>query len=61
MPVLHQDQQSYKSAVGPYAQARDAAWQEEEEEHADPNLRQVTMERRKKGLHSSTKIDFMRC
>ncbi len=46
------------SAVGPSAQARDAAQQEEEEEHADPNLRKVTIERRKKGLHSSTNMDF---
>jgi hypothetical protein len=44
----------------PFSQARDAAQQEEEEEHADPNLRKVTIERRKKGLHSSTKIDFKR-
>jgi hypothetical protein len=28
-----------ESAVDPSAQARDAAQQEEEEEHADPNLR----------------------
>ncbi len=48
----------YNSAVGPFAQARDAAQQEEEEEHADPNLRKVTIKRRKKGLHSSTKMDF---
>ncbi len=47
-------------AVDPSAQARDAAQQEEEEEHADPNLRKVTIERKKKGLHGSTKIDFMR-
>ncbi len=47
-------------AVGPFAQARDAAQQEEEEEHADHNLRKVTIERRKKGLHSSIKMDFMR-
>ncbi len=47
----------YNSVVGSSAQARDAAQQEEEEEHADPNLRKVTIERRKKGLHSSTKMD----
>jgi hypothetical protein len=35
-------------AVGPSAQARDAARQEEEEERADPNLRKVTIKRRKK-------------
>ncbi len=46
--------------VGSSAQARDAAWREEEEEHADPNLRKVTIKRRKKGLHSSTKMGFMR-
>ncbi len=46
--------------VGPVAQARDTAWWEEEEEHADHNLRRVTIERGKKGLRSSTKTDFMR-
>ena len=50
----------YNSVVGSSAQARDAAQQEEEEERADPNLRKVTIKRRKKGLHSSTKMDFMR-
>jgi hypothetical protein len=50
----------YDCAVGPFAQARDTAQQEEEEEHADHNLRKVTFERRKKGLRSSTKIDSMR-
>jgi hypothetical protein len=49
-----------KPAVGSSAQARDAAQREEEKEHADPNLRKVTIKRRKKGLHSSTKMDFMR-
>jgi hypothetical protein len=38
----------------------DAAQQEEEEERADPNLRKVTIKRRKKGLGISTKMDFMR-
>jgi hypothetical protein len=38
----------------------DAARQEEEEEHAGTNLRKVTIKRRKKGLCSSTKINFMR-
>jgi hypothetical protein len=51
---------SPRSAVGPFAQARDAARQEKEEEHADHNLRKVTIKRRKNGLRSSTKIDFMR-
>jgi hypothetical protein len=46
--------------VGPFAQARDAAQQEEEEEHADPNLRKVTIEWRKKGLRSSIKMHFIR-
>jgi hypothetical protein len=46
--------------VAPFAQARDAAQQEAEEEHADPNLRKVTIKRRKKGLRSSTNMDFMR-
>jgi hypothetical protein len=45
-------------ALGPFAQARDTAQQEEEEERADHNLRKVTFERRKKGLHSSSKMDF---
>jgi hypothetical protein len=45
-------------AVGPSSQARDAAQQEEEEEHADLNLRKVTIKRRKKGLHSSTQNGF---
>ncbi len=48
------------SALGPFSQARDAAQQEEEEEHADPNLRTVTMERRKKGLRGGTNMDLMR-
>jgi hypothetical protein len=45
-------------AVDPLVQARDTARQEEEEEHADHNLRKVTIKRRKKGLHSSTKMDI---
>ncbi len=49
---------SYDSAVGSSAQARNAAQQKEEEEHADPNWRKVTTKRRKKGLRSSTKTDF---
>jgi hypothetical protein len=47
-------------AIGTFAQARDTAQQEEEKERADRNLRKVTFERRKKGLRSSTKMDFMR-
>jgi hypothetical protein len=47
-------------AIGPFAQARDAAQQEEGEEHVDPNLRKVTIKRGKKGLHRSTKMDFMK-
>jgi hypothetical protein len=50
----------YDCAVGPFAQASDTAQGEEEEEHADHNLRKVTFERRKKGLRSSTIMDFMR-
>jgi hypothetical protein len=50
----------YNSALGHFAQARDAAQREEEEEHADPNLRKVTIKRSKKGLISSTNMDFMR-
>jgi hypothetical protein len=49
-----------RCVVGPFAQDRDEAQQEEEEEHADSNLRKVTFKRRKKGLRSSTKMDFMR-
>jgi hypothetical protein len=37
-------------AVGPLAQARDAAQQEEEDKHPDHNLRRVTFKRRKKGV-----------
>ncbi len=48
----------YNSAVGPFAQVRDAAQQEDEKEHADPNLSKVTIKRRKKGLPNSTKMDF---
>ncbi len=51
---------SPQPAIGPFAQARDTAQQEDKEEHADQNLRKVTFKRRKKGLRSSTKIDFMR-
>ncbi len=47
-----------EAAIGPFSQARDAAQREEEEERADPNLRKVTIERRKKGLCSSNKMDF---
>jgi hypothetical protein len=48
-------------AVGSFAQARDTARQEEEEkEHADQNLKRVTIKRRKKGLRSSTTMDFVR-
>ncbi len=50
----------YDSAVGPLAQARDAAQREEEDECADHNLRKVTIKRKKKGLRSSTKMDFLR-
>jgi hypothetical protein len=52
--------ESYNCAVGPFTQARDTAGQEEEEERADHNLRKVTIKRRKKGLHCSTKMGFMR-
>ncbi len=50
-----------QDAVCPFAQARDTAQREEEEERADHNLRKVTFKRSKKGLRSSTKMDFMRC
>jgi hypothetical protein len=51
----------YNCAIGPFAQARDTAQREEEVERADHNLRKVTFEKRKRGLRSSTKMDFMRC
>jgi hypothetical protein len=52
---------SYDSAIGPLAQSRDAAQLEEEEEHADYNLRKVSpIKRRKMGLSSSTKMGFFR-
>ncbi len=47
-------------AVGLSAQARDTAQQEEEQERANSNLRRVTVQRRKKELHSSTKKVLMR-
>ncbi len=53
--------ESYDCAVCPFAQARDTAQQEEEEGHADHNLRKVTFKRSKIGLYNSTKMDFMRC
>jgi hypothetical protein len=37
----------YNCAVGPFAQAGDTAQQEEEDEHADHNLRKVTFEKEK--------------
>ncbi len=51
---------SFNSAVGPLAQASETAQREEEEERADHNLRRMTIKSRKKGLHSSTTMDFMR-
>jgi hypothetical protein len=42
----------YHLAVGPSSQARDAT--------GHPYLREVTIKRRKKGLHSSTNMDCMR-
>jgi hypothetical protein len=50
----------YDSAVGSFAQARDAAQQEEEEEHTDFNLKKVTIKSSKRGVASSTNMDFMR-
>ncbi len=47
------------SAAGPFPQARDAAQWEEEEERANPNLKKVTIKRRKKRFRSSTKMNFM--
>jgi hypothetical protein len=49
----------YYSAVGTFTQARDAAQQEEEDEHADSNLRKVTIESMKKDVARSTKMDFI--
>jgi hypothetical protein len=43
-------QVSYDSAVGLFAQVRNAAQQVAEGEHADSNLRKVTIKRRKKVL-----------
>jgi hypothetical protein len=40
----------YDSVVSPYAQARDAAQQEEEEEHADPNLRKGDYQHKEKDV-----------
>jgi hypothetical protein len=50
-----------KDAVGPFAQARDAARQEENEAHADPNLRKVTVREGKRGCIVAPKLIFMRC
>jgi hypothetical protein len=50
--------ESYSFAVGPFAQARDTAQREEEEERADHNLRKVTIKRRRKELCTSTEMDF---
>ncbi len=50
----------YDCAVGSFAQARDTAQREEEEEHADHNLRKVTFKKRKKGLCNRPKMNFMR-
>ena len=50
--------ESYDCAVGPFAHASDTAQKGEEEERADINLRKVTIERRKKGLHRCTNMDF---
>jgi hypothetical protein len=40
----------YDSVISLYAQARDAAQQEEEEEHADPNLRKGDYQEKDKGV-----------
>ncbi len=40
----------YDSAVGPFAQPRDAAQQVEEEEHAHPNLRKGDCQEKEKGV-----------
>jgi hypothetical protein len=60
LPTIQSNSNVHAPAIGPFAQARDTAGQEEEEEHADHNLRKVTIERRKKGLRCSTKMGFMR-
>jgi hypothetical protein len=40
----------YNSALGPFAQARDAAQQEEEEDCADHNLRKIDYQEKVKGV-----------
>jgi hypothetical protein len=47
-------------SVSSSAQARDAAHREEEEECADHTWEKWLFERRKKGLYSSIKMDFIR-
>ncbi len=50
--------ESYDWAVGPSVQARDTAQQEEEKERDVSDLRKVTIQRRKKRVCSSIKMDF---
>jgi hypothetical protein len=45
----------YDCAIGPFAQARDTAQQEEEEERADHNLRKVTFDEGKRGCVEAPK------
>ncbi len=49
---------SYDSAK-PFPQtSRDAAWQEDEEEHTDSIWKKIRLQELKKGLASSTEMDF---
>ncbi len=43
-------QRGSRCVVSPYAHARDAAWQEEEEEHTDSNLRKGDYQEKEKGV-----------
>jgi hypothetical protein len=50
---------TYHIAVGHFAQARDAAQQEEEEKSAHPNLRKLTIKRSKRWCCSYIKKEIM--
>jgi hypothetical protein len=58
--VFYSSSYAQRLEQGLSAQARDTAQKEEKEEHADFNLRKVAVQRRKKGLRSSTKRIFIR-
>jgi hypothetical protein len=48
------------TAVGPFAQARNAAQKEDKEKRAHSNWKKVTVQEWQKGVASSTKMDYMR-